>query len=71
MLVLSRKLGQSIVFTGSIEVTVVDIHGDQVRLGVTAPRTIAVFRKELAQRNNLALGAGGDEQSEEDPKQEA
>ena len=71
MLVLSRKLGQSIVFSGSIEVTVVDIRGDQVKLGVTAPRTIAVFRKELVQRNKLTLAAGDPGESDEKPKEKA
>ena len=65
MLVLSRKLGQSIVVDGSIEVTIVDVHGDQVKLGVTAPRSVAVFRKELLARNNPKLPDGdGDTSSE-------
>jgi carbon storage regulator len=47
MLVLARKLGQSIIIDGCTEVTVVEVRGDQVRLGITAPRTISIYRSEL------------------------
>jgi carbon storage regulator len=47
MLILARKIGQQILIAGDIEITVVDIRGDQVRLGITAPRSVAVYRKEL------------------------
>jgi carbon storage regulator len=50
MLILARKVGQSIVIAGEIEVTVVEVRGDQVRLGINAPRNIAVHRKELLQQ---------------------
>ena len=47
MLVLSRKKGQSIMVGDDIEITIVDIQGDQVRLGISAPRNVAVHRKEV------------------------
>lgn len=47
MLILARKIGQQIVIAGDIEITVVEVRGDQVRLGINAPRNIAVHRKEL------------------------
>jgi carbon storage regulator CsrA len=47
MLVLSRQRDETIVIGDDIEVTVVDIRGDKVRLGVTAPGTISVHRKEV------------------------
>lgn len=50
MLILARKIGQRIVIGGEIEITVVDVRGDQVRLGITAPRSIAVHRKELLEQ---------------------
>jgi len=50
MLVLARKVGQRIVIAGNIEITVVEIRGEQVRLGITAPRNIAVHRKELLEQ---------------------
>lgn len=48
MLVLTRELGERIVIGGNIVVEVVDIRGDNVRLGVTAPREITVHREEVA-----------------------
>jgi len=47
MLVLSRKKNESIVIDGNIEVTVVEIRGDKVRLGVDAPREVSVDRREV------------------------
>jgi carbon storage regulator len=44
---LSRKPGQSIVIGGIIEITVAEVRGDQVRIGITAPRTVPVFRREV------------------------
>lgn len=50
MLILSRKVGQRIVIGGEIEIIVVDVRGEQVRLGITAPRSVAVHRKELLEQ---------------------
>lgn len=47
MLVLTRKKGQSIVIGDKIEITVVEIFGDQVRIGIKAPREVGVHRKEI------------------------
>ena len=47
MLVLSRQKDQTIVIGDDVEVTVVDIRGDKVRLGINAPRHITVHRKEV------------------------
>src|SRR5882757_5589482 len=47
MLVLSRQRDQSIIIGEDIELTIVDIRGDKVRLGITAPRDVAVHRKEV------------------------
>ena len=47
MLVLSRKVGDRLVIAESIEITVVQIRGNKVRLGVTAPRQISVRRHEV------------------------
>ena len=48
MLVLARQRDETIVIGDGIEVTVVDIRGDKVRLGITAPREIPIHRKEVA-----------------------
>jgi carbon storage regulator len=47
MLVLSRRRDESIVIGEDIQITVVDIRGDKVRIGIDAPTTICVHRKEL------------------------
>ena len=47
MLVLARKLNERIQIGGRITVTVVDIRGDKVRLGIEAPREVPVHREEI------------------------
>ncbi len=47
MLVLTRKKDQSIIINENIEITVLDIQGDQVRIGIKAPREVSVHRKEI------------------------
>lgn len=47
MLVLTRKKDQSIVIGDSIEITVLEIQGDQVRIGINAPKNVSIHRKEI------------------------
>lgn len=47
MLILSRRSGESVVLDGGIEIKVTEINGDKVRLGIAAPASIKVYRKEL------------------------
>lgn len=47
MLVLSRKKNESIVINNDIVITVVEVRGDKVRLGIVAPRDVAVHREEV------------------------
>ena len=47
MLALSRKKNESIVINNDIEITVLDIKGDQIKLGITAPKSVPVYRKEV------------------------
>jgi carbon storage regulator len=57
MLVLSRQRDETIMIGDEIEITVVDIRGDKVRLGISAPRQVQVHRKEVyeaIQRENTA-----------------
>lgn len=49
MLVLSRKMGESIVIDEKIVITVVEIRGDKVRLGIEAPRDVPIHRQEIYQ----------------------
>ncbi len=47
MLVLSRQREQTIMIGDNIEITVVDIKGDKVRIGITAPKDVSVHRREV------------------------
>ena len=64
MLVLSRQRDETIMIGDEIEITVVDIRGDKVRLGINAPTRIAVHRKEvydaIKAANHRAARSGGD-----------
>ena len=47
MLVLSRQKDESIIIGDDVEITIVDVRGDKVRLGITAPKSIPVHRREV------------------------
>ncbi|MDO5381207.1 MAG: carbon storage regulator CsrA [Eubacteriales bacterium] len=47
MLALSRKKDEAIVINDDIEVTVIEIKGDQVKLGISAPKAVPIYRKEV------------------------
>lgn len=47
MLALSRKQGESIMIGGDIEITVLEAKGDQIKLGISAPKSIPIYRKEI------------------------
>ena len=47
MLALSRKANESIVIGNDIEVTILEIKGDQVKLGITAPKSVPVYSEEV------------------------
>jgi carbon storage regulator len=50
MLILTRRPGETLRIGDDIEVTVVAVHGSQVRIGINAPRDVAVDREEIAER---------------------
>ena len=70
MLVLTRKSNQSIMIGDDIEVSVLAIMGEKVRVGIQAPRDIPVFRKEvyleIQQERSGAVDGGGDDSSREE-----
>ena len=47
MLALSRKKGEALIINNNIEITVLEIKGDQVKLGISAPKEVPVHRKEV------------------------
>ena len=61
MLVLSRRPGESIVIGNQVVVTIVEVRGDQIRIGIDAPRDIQVHReevfRELEAQNSQAAGS--------------
>ncbi|MGQ0656687.1 MAG: carbon storage regulator CsrA [Chromatiales bacterium] len=50
MLILTRRVGESLMIGDDVSVTVLGVKGNQVRLGVNAPKTVAVHREEIYQR---------------------
>jgi carbon storage regulator len=63
MLVLSRKKNESIVIGDNVVVTVVEIRGDKVRLGIEAPKEIPVHRREVFDAIKKAMRREGDPDS--------
>lgn len=55
MLVLTRKLGQTIVLNNEIEIVIVQIKGKQIRLGVKAPKETTIHRKEVQEEINHGI----------------
>ncbi len=63
MLALSRKKNEAIVISNNVEVTILEIKGDQVKIGITAPKEVPVYRKEvylqIQEANREAVNADG------------
>ena len=63
MLALTRKKGESLVINNNIEITVLDIRGDQIKIGIMAPKEVPVYRKEvylqIQKENEASLQADG------------
>ena len=63
MLALSRKKGESLIINNNIEVMILETHGDQVKIGISAPKEVPIYRKEvylqIQKENEDALNADG------------
>lgn len=47
MLALTRKKGEAIVVNNNVEITVLEIRGDQIKIGISAPKDVSIYRKEV------------------------
>lgn len=63
MLALSRKKDEAIIINNNIEITVIEVKGDQVKLGISAPKSVPIYRKEVYEQiqeaNKEAANAAG------------
>jgi carbon storage regulator len=66
MLVLTRKPGQSIMIGDGVEVQVLSVAGEKVRLGITAPRDVSIFRNEVYDRIESENSASAQDDEVED-----
>ena len=58
MLILTRRVGESVVIGEDVTVTVLGVKGNQVRIGINAPKTVAVHREEIFERIKNGQGSG-------------
>ena len=67
MLALSRKKGEALMINNDIEITILEIKGEQVKIGISAPKEVPVYRKEvyiqIQEANKAASDTAGVEQS--------
>ena len=63
MLALTRKKGEALVINNNIEISVLEIRGDQIKIGISAPKDVPIYRKEvylqIQQENEAAISADG------------
>lgn len=63
MLALSRKKNEAIIINNNVEVTILEVKGDQVKIGITAPKEVPVYRKEvyvqIQEANKAAVNVDG------------
>jgi carbon storage regulator len=66
MLILTRRVGETLMIGDSVTVTVLGVKGNQVRIGITAPKDVAVHREEIYQRIQRGEEAGHVDPGSED-----
>ena len=63
MLILTRRINESLIIGDNVTMTILGVKGNQVRIGVDAPRDVTVHRQELAQKQESAVDDGSSESS--------
>ena len=66
MLILTRRISESIIVGDDVKITVLGVKGNQVRLGIDAPKNLPVHREEIYERIQQEKRTGTDNQKEED-----
>ena len=63
MLALTRKKGESLIINNNIEITLLEIRGDQIKIGINAPKDVPIYRKEvylqIQEENKAAISTAG------------
>lgn len=63
MLALSRKKNEAVIVNNNVEITILEVKGDQVKIGITAPKEVPIYRKEvylqIQEANKEAVNADG------------
>ena len=67
MLILTRRVGETLMVGDEVTVTVLGVKGNQVRIGVNAPREIAVHREEIYERIKAEQAQGNEQEQDPDP----
>jgi carbon storage regulator len=63
MLILTRRVGETLMIGDSVSVTVLGVKGNQVRIGINAPKDVAVHREEIFQRIKREQGGGSSDET--------
>lgn len=69
MLILTRRVGEAVMIGDDVSITVLGVKGNQVRLGIEAPRSIAVHREEIYRRIKREQAGGGSPHEEPQPEE--
>ena len=70
MLILTRRAGETVMIGSDVTITVLGVKGNQVRIGINAPKDVAVHREEIFERIKSEQAAGSDADTADDNKSE-